>query len=266
VLLKNSIIRSSPSSATAAPPPDCPGASQGEYDDEEEETDSFMFPDAGKLGDSKGVDATASEAEWLDSLLETLGDDGEDEFNVDSDTPITPTTPVDDDEDPLMSPLVSPLVSPSSSSDDLMNAPYCAPPISIPYPVPYTVPYPPFHPPLIRSYELDSIFSPLDSSPLPYDNPLPYHDVDDLDDLAVPDAIEDTSDDESDATIPSVIQSSASSSLVHSTSTPLPEPRRRRPQPHVYINSDEAPYGYPFELDPLPFSEQYDHCPVYLES
>jgi hypothetical protein len=278
VLLKNSIVRSDSLNSTSVAAPTTPTVSptlttttapstnnpdvnhvfspfEGDLE-EEEETDSFMFPDAGKLGgDGKGADTTASEAEWLDSLLVTLGEDDDEEFNVDS----TPTLlPAEDDEDQLLSPLVSPLVSPMSSSDDLVNHAYCSPPISVPYPVPY--------PPLVHPYELDSIYSPLDSSDsLPYDHhhhhPLPYHDFDDVEDLSVPDAIEDTSDDESDATTtPSVIQSS----LADSTSTSLPDTRRRRPQ--VYINTDEEQsYCYPFELDPLPFSDHFDSYNPYHE-
>jgi hypothetical protein len=285
VLLKNSIVRSdtlnttavavvaiTPTTVTVTPTTTAPSTDSRDVNhvfspfegdlEEEEETDSFMFPDAGKLGDGKGADTTASEAEWLDSLLVTLGEDDDEEFSVDSDVHTPTLLPTEDDEDQLLSPLVSPLVSPMSSSDDLVNHAYCSPPISVPYPVPY--------PPLVHSYELDTIYPPLDSSDsLPYDHhhhlhhhhPLPYHDFDDVEDLSVPDAIEDTSDDESDATTtPSVIQSS----LADSTSTTSAEPRRRRPQ--VYINTDEQPYRYPFELDPLPFSDHFDsYNPPYHE-
>jgi hypothetical protein len=259
VLLKNSINRSKNSLLTEA---DASAAAvslgsdghyhhhhqhvvvdEGDEDEEDEEADSFMFPDAGELGDGKGVDSNASEAEWLDSLLETLGDDDDDDFNVDADV----HSPHDDEDQMLLSPLISPLVSPTSSSDDLVNQAYDSPPIAVPYPVPY----PPFHPPLVHSYQLDPIYTPHDSSSLPYDNPLPYHDIDDVEDLSVPDAIEDTSDDESDATTtPSLIQSSSRSSLVD-------------PNSRVYI---EQSYCYPFELDPLPFSghlDSYNH--VYHE-
>lgn len=130
-----------------------------------------------------------------------------------------------------------------SSSDDLINPQpaYYPSPIAVPYPVPY----PPFHPPVIRSFELDSLTA-LDPS---YVDPLPYYDMDDVEDLAVPDAIEDTSDDESDVvSTPSLVRSCSNSSLVDPASIPLPAERRRRPQLQVYIDS----YFYP---DPLPFRD-----------
>lgn len=269
VLLKNSIVRSSSSSPTTPTTPldkspinHVYSSDEGSNEDEEvccdEETDSFMFPDASKLNSCGEAGVTSSEAEWLDSLLETLGDD-DDDFTADSDVHVS-ILPVDDDDD---DPSYSPLMSPMSSSDDLVaQPPYYPPPIAVPYPVPY----PPFHPPLIRSLELDSLSSPLDSSPPPYVDALPYYDMDDVEDLAVPDAIEDTSDDESDAvSTPSLIRSS-SNSLVDPASIPLPAERRRRPQLHVYIDTDDS-YFYPFELDPLPFHEDrhnsYNH--VYQE-
>jgi hypothetical protein len=255
VLLKNSITRANPLIATATTP-DRSGVLPEEQDEEEdgeedEEADSFMFPDAEKLGDSKEAYPNASEAAWLDSLLESLGHDEDEEFNLDSD--VNASVPADEDEDSL-SPLISPLISPMSSSDDLVNQAYYAPPTAVSYPVPT------YHPPLIQSCELDSIYSsPHDSGSPPYDDPLPYHDLDDVEDLSVPDAIEDTSDDESDAlTTPSGTHSSSMLSLVDPASIPLPaERRRRRPQLHIYVDPDDT-YFYPFELDPLPFSDHYD--------
>lgn len=266
VLLKNSIVRSSPSnSATALDktdvnhvyPPD-----EGDNEDEEvcceEEADSFMFPDASRLSTCGGADVNASEAEWLDSLLETLGDEDDD---VDSDVHVS-ILPVEDDyyDQPY-----SPIVSPMSSSDDLVNQQpaYYPTPIAVPYPIPY----PPFHPPLIRSFDIDSLRSPLDSGSSSYDDPLPYYDMDDVEDLAVPDAIEDTSDDESDVvSTPSLIRSSSNLSLVDPASIPLPVERRPRPHLHVYIDTDDS-YFYPFEPDPLPFRDDrlssYNH--VYQE-
>lgn len=261
VLLKNSIVRSSLSPSTNSIslnksdvnhvyPTD-----EGDIEDDtcyEEEADSFMFPDACKLNSCNGPDANASEAEWLDSLLETLGDE-EDDYNTDTDVHVS-IHPVEDDDDSY-----SPLASPMSSSDDLLNQQlhYYPSPIAVPYPVPY----PPFHPPLIRSFELNSLISPLDTSPPPYDDPLPYYAMDDVEDLAVPDAIEDTSDDESDViSTPSLIRSSTNLPHVDPASIPLPV-ERRRPQLHVYVDSDDS-YFYPFdELDPLPFRE--DRLPTY---
>jgi hypothetical protein len=256
VLLKNSIIRSQPltSSAATTDHPDINHVySLGDGDEEvgaEEEEDSFMFPDAEKLVENRTKEVNSSEAEWLDSLLETLGDDDDDEFNPDSD--IHAVHPVDDDEDQLLSPLLSPL----SSSDDLPTQLTYYPP---PTPVSDPVPYSPFPPPLIHSYEFDSTFdsSSLTSIPSPYDDPLPY--LDDVEDLSIPDAIEDTSDDESDAPpTPSIGQSASFLTVVDPASIPLPagRSRRRHPLPLVFIDMDDS-YFYPFELDPLPFPDDH---------
>jgi len=259
VLLKNSIIRSLPltASTTSIDNPDV--NSPDEVDDEDDEADSFMFPDGGKLADARAEDDNASEAEWLDSLLETLGDEDEDEFNVDSD-PHVSVSLADDDEDLLLSPLISPM----SSSDDLVGqATYCPPPIAVPYPI--IIPYPPCQPPLACSYEHDSHYSTLESSPPSYENALPYHDLDDVEDLSVPEAIEDTSDDESDVpNTPSVTNSGSTSSLVDPASIPLPAERSRRRPLRIYVDMDDS-YFYPFELDPLPFADGLNSTPFYQE-
>ena len=244
VLLKNSILHSH----TVDPAPSQADADvQHVYrhdDDEardEMEEDTFMFPDPHTLG-SRNATVGDSEKQWLDSLLEDLGDDDED---ADVGTSIS-VLPVDDDDESL-----SPLCSPMSSSDDLVGHSslfYQPPPIAIPYPVPY----PPLHPPLVPSwYQLDS-----------HDHdPLPYFDADDdVDGLPVPDAIEDTSDDESDALSTPYSQSMSSLSPIDPASVPLPAERRRlRGHPHVYVDTDDA-YFYPFELDPpLPFHDEEHH-------
>jgi len=258
VLLKNSIFRSAPPAVTHSPPNSIVDVKsvyipEDEDDDEdEEEADSFMFPDASDLVVRDG--ANASEAEWLDSLLETLCEGGEDEFSSDRHISVT-VVPVDDDEDASLSPLVSPM----SSSDDLLSQhAFYPPPIAVPYPVPY----PPFHPPLIHPYELGPVIeSPLYSSPPAYDA-LPYYDADELDDLSVPEAIEDTSDDESDAPLTPSLGRSSDLYFVDPASVPLPgERRQRRSQPHVYIRTTDS-YLDRFELDPLPFHDE-DHFPSY---
>ncbi|GAW02373.1 hypothetical protein LENED_004025 [Lentinula edodes] len=197
VLLKNSIINALPVASTSSTTDYADaGLPQAEVEDEEistEDTDSFMFPDAGKLVDSSGRD-NASEAQWLDSLLETLGDDEEDDFGADSGS----VSQIDDDYDQMLSPLPSPM----SSSDDLINDSY----LSSSFSYPYLAPYPPFHPPLINPYHFDST-----SASSPYVDPLPYYELDDdVPDLPVPDAIEDTSDDESDSPL-------TPSAVLHST-------------------------------------------------
>ncbi|KAI0721565.1 hypothetical protein C8T65DRAFT_630390 [Cerioporus squamosus] len=242
VLLKNSILRSH--TVDPAPSPaDADVQHVYRHDDDDEardevEEDAFMFPDPHAIG-ARSALVGDSEKQWLDSLLEDLGDDDED---ADVGTSLS-VLPVDDDDEPL-----SPLCSPMSSSDDLVGHSslfYQPPPIAIPYPVPY----PPLHPPLLPSWlQLDS-----------HDHdPLPYYDADD--DLPVPDAIEDTSDDESDALSTPYSQSMSSLSPTDPASVPLPAERRRlRGHPHVYVDTD-ADYFYPFELDPpLPFHDDAEH-------
>ncbi|KAI0670582.1 hypothetical protein C8Q78DRAFT_1036920 [Trametes maxima] len=267
VLLKNSITRSHTALDDPAPPqPQAPVADaqpvyrrdEDEPRDDTVEEDAFMFPDPHYLG-SRSADGGDSEKQWLDSLLEDLGDDDED-ADVESECTGTSVSvlPVDDDDEPL-----SPLCSPMSSQDDLVNPSglyYQPPPIAYPYPVPY----PPLHPPLLPSWlQLgahgdDSMPPPSGSSPL-YHDPLPYYDAEDIDDLPVPDAIEDTSDDESDVLSTPYSQSMSSLSPPDPTSVPLPQGRTRlRAHPHVYVDTDDD-YFYPFELDPpLPFHDE-DH-------
>lgn len=259
VLIKNSIVNSTPR-------PVLPDKHNDEDDDDDEvldSVDSFMFPDAGKLvSESTSEEAMASEVQWLDSLLQTLGDDDDDDdLNIDLEQNVS-TLPTDEDEFPLYSPVVSPM----SSSDDLPSQSYFpTSPISVSYPVPY----PPHHPPLIHAYHFDTTFEPLEplvsSFSAPYEDPLPYHDLDDMED--VPEAIEDTSDDESDAlTTPSLGRSSSSLTL-DPASVPLPpagrSSRLRHSNPRVYIDVDD--HYFCFEMDPLPFPDEhlatsYDQC------
>jgi len=268
VLLKNSIIRSpSPnhSTFTTTSQPEVSSAfnnDDGEEDDDAEEvlgcveTDAFMFPDAGQLVSAPASSGTkSSEAQWLDSLLETLGeDDDDDDFHPDSDHQNS-SLPVDDDEFPLYSPIVSPM----SSSDNLHQQSDYFPSISVPYPVAY----PPYQSSLLHAFPFNSSLPSLVSSvPAPYEVPLPYHDEDVLEDLQVPDAIEDTSDDESDApTTPSLGRSSSSLSLADAASIPLPldRSRLRHASPRVYSSDDS--YFYPFDIDPLPFPVEQFHTP-----
>lgn len=238
VLLKNSIIRSHDPLPNAG---DVKGEADTEsahrHDEEvleEEDIDTFMFPDPHSQEAS-----TNEESQWLDSLLENLEDDDDDE---------PPSAlPTVDDEEPL-----SPLYSPMSSSDDLVDQTgfYS-----------YPIPYPPLHPPLIPAwYELEASTDSMDSlpaTPVLYDNPLPYYDVDDLEDASVPDAIDDLSDDESDA--PLTPSSGSTTSISPPSSLPLSMPRERTrlpfSHPQVYVEMDEPSY-YSFELDPLPFPHE----------
>ncbi|KAG7452666.1 uncharacterized protein BT62DRAFT_1070407 [Guyanagaster necrorhizus] len=248
VLLKNSIVRSSHSAAEApvetdSPHHDLDPDSDSEQDEVMVEQDSFMFPDVGKCTEESRSSVDHSEAQWFNSLWESLGDDDEDDFS--SSGVQVSVLPADDDDD-----AISPLPSPMSSSDDLTNPTYFA--TSMTYSYPYPVPYPPYHPPLISPYHFDST---VDSSlSAGYDEPLPYYDLDDVEDLPVPDAIEDTSDDESDApTTPSLDQST--SLTLDPASIPLPtgRSRLRHTDPHVYSDADDS-FFKPFEFDALPFS------------
>ena len=254
VLIKNSIVNS----LSSTTPPTLPNNDSVDEDDDDadevldsvEVSNSFMFPDAGMLvTESTTEEAKASEAQWLDSLLETLGDDDDDDFGVDSEHNVS-TLPADEDEFPLYSPVVSPM----SSSDDLPSESYY-PTSSI------SVPYSPYPPPLIHAYDFDPTFEPLEplvsSFSAPYEDPLPYHNLDNLED--VPDAIEDTSDDESDApTTPSLGRSSSSLTL-DPASVPLPPAERssrlRHSDPRVYIDVDDQYFC--FHMDPLPFPDEH---------
>ncbi|KAI8998826.1 hypothetical protein BD414DRAFT_476189 [Trametes punicea] len=261
VLIKNSIIRSHLALDPAPSQQQADVADvQPVYRREEEEArddveeDAFMFPDPHSLG-SPAADVGDSEKRWLDSLLEHLGDDDQD-ADLEGPSSSVSVLPVDDDDEPL-----SPLCSPMSSSDDLVNTTslfYQPPPIAIPYPIPY----PPLHPPLVPSWlpldahDENSII-PSSSSPALSDDPLPYCDTDDIDDLPVPDAIDDTSDDESDVISTPYTQSTSSLSPRDPAAVSLPQERARlRTHPHVYVDTDDD-YFYPFELDPPhPFHDE----------
>jgi hypothetical protein len=99
VLLKNSIVRSSSGTTTSTTLLDKTHANldEGNRQDEgvcyEEDVDPFLFPNASELGTSGRADA---EAEWLDSLLETL-DDYDEDVIADSHVQIS-VLPVEDDD------------------------------------------------------------------------------------------------------------------------------------------------------------------------
>ncbi|KAJ3492165.1 hypothetical protein NLI96_g240 [Meripilus lineatus] len=248
VLLKNSLrspVLSAPVSVADEVVEDNVYRTEEEPEHHPLEHDNFMFPDPDAFHQETG--AGNSESQWLDSVLQGLGDDDDDEGETDSHSTISVLPALEDDE-PL-----SPIYSPMSSSDDLadQSSLYYASDIAIPYPIPY----PPLHPPLMPSwFELEQ--SPdvvTQTSPPLYHDPLPYFNSDELEDLPVPDAIDDTSDDESDA--PSTPFTNSTSSL--SNTDPVISPRERtqpRSHPQVYIASEDS-YSYPFELDPLPFSD-----------
>ena len=252
VLLKNSITRSQPNSAISCSPTntsDPPYHSDTGDEDEEVcydvEHDSFIYPDARKLLDTPcTANDDSSEKQWFDSLMESLDVNESNDVNE----PVALLHVADDeDEDDL--PPFTPSGSPMSSTDDLSHPVYNNTPISMPYPVVY----PPYNPPpLLSPLELQ----PLDSSyPYPpFNVALPYNNgEDDTDDLPVPDTVEDTSDDESDAhSAQTPVTRSPTSSLVD-TNARSSERVRRYAVPRVYVSADESYFHHSLELDPLPF-------------
>lgn len=268
VLLKNSIVRSQPSSPAS---PSIPEHPRVEYLPEAptpksvasdsggnacDHIDAFFFPDPDALSYDftpssapPSPKSDASEAQWLDSLLETFSDDDEDE-----EPNCTRRSVSDDDQEYLFT---SPSTSPVASSEDLVHPSsyYESPRVSVSYPIPYP---PLFHPPLIRLEE-----PPISS---PQEPGRSYDDDDELDDLSVPEAIDDTSDDESDTlTTPSRSAVSFVNPPVDVDPASIPLPPEVRPR--VYINTDPA-YLYHFELDPLPFANgghEYTHTVYHQE-
>ncbi|KAJ7094712.1 hypothetical protein B0H15DRAFT_135957 [Mycena belliarum] len=119
VLLKNSVIRSLPLVASG-------NARCLDENSVDEERDSFVFPDAGSLlgGMATVEDTWECEAEWLDSLLGTLGE-ADDDIIPDPDIHVS-VVPVEDDEDHTQLP-------PVSSSND-MNTQYPSSPHVDPLP------------------------------------------------------------------------------------------------------------------------------------
>ena len=255
VLLKNSITRSQPNNAVSCSPnntsellPTYP-SDPGDEDEEvcfDVEHDSFIYPDARMLLDSScNANSDSSESEWFDSLLESL----EHEDSDDSHEPLLHVGD-EDDEDDL--PPLSPSASAMSSTDDLGHQPvYNNTPISMPYPVVY----PPYNPPpLLSPLELQPLNTSLDSIYPPFNVALPYNAEDDIDDLPVPDTVEDLSDDESDALCsPTPATRSPSMSLVDASARSS-ERARRHAVPQVYVNADGSYFRHGLELDPLPFA------------
>ena len=250
VLLKNS-LSSSPASINAAPTTLSEINSTDNYSHRDdaiearsEDGNSFLFPDAGNLVSTS--QSRGSEAQWLDTLLKALVDD-EDDDDFSDPYLISSATPAEEDDDDDGS--LSPLNSPMASSDDLHNqASFYAPDLTA---VPYHFPYPQYQPSLLRSYQ---DVSSLSSLPAPYEDHLPYHDLDFVPDYAMPDTIlEDTSDDESDTpSTPSFGRSSASLTLSESRSAQtMARNTPRHAKNQLYPHEGGI---FLFEADPLPFS------------
>ena len=265
VLLKNSITRSQPDSTATCIPNNTsellpPYHSDTSEEDEEVcfdvEHDSFIYPDARKLLDSScSADNDSSEKQWFDSLLESL------EHEDSDDSPESLLHVGDDDDEDDLPPL-TPSASPSSSTDDLGHPVYNNTPISMPYPVVY----PPYNPPLLSPLELQPINTSLDSAYPPFNVALPYNAEDDIDDLPVPDTVEDLSDDESDVfSTPTPDTRSPSISLVD-TSARTSERDRRQVVPQVYVSADSSYFRHGLELDPLPFAHDSVNPPHLFET
>jgi hypothetical protein len=254
VLLKNSITRFLPNSTVSCSPKNTSeviptyNSDVGDEDEEvcfEVEHDSFIYPDARKLLDSPcSVNDESSESQWFDSLLESL----EHEDSADPNEPIALLHVGDDDDEDDLS-LLTPSASPMSSTDDLGHPVYNNTPISMPYPVVY----PPYNPSLLSHLELQPLNTSLDSGYPPFNVALPYYAEDDIDDLPVPDTVEDLSDDESDAlSTPTTDARLPSISLVD-TSAMSSERARYHVDPQVYVNANDPYLHRTLELDPLPF-------------
>lgn len=247
VLLKNSILSTSTQSdITVSEYPEV--IPNNEEPDEEEELaeeengsvaiDSFMFPDARNFVSDQV--AHNSEAEWLDSLLETLAEDDDDDFPSDSEVHAS-TLPVDEDDDQLLSPSVSPL----ASSEDLPQSRFFN---SVP--VPYANNFSPFHSSSPRNYDVSASSTSLSSLT---EHPLPYHDPDDIEDSSVPDAIEDMSDDESDTVSTPSFGRSINSLFLDTSASPCP------PIEHNPLSFKHLPHPMSLHLDPLPFADEWSH-------
>jgi len=265
VLLKNSIVSSSYlQDTTVSEYPEVTSNTNEEVDEEEEPEeeigstviDAFMFPDAGNFVSSRSPDSHDSEAQWLDSLLETLAEDEDDDDPSDSEIH-APPLPVDEDDDQLLSPTLSPL----ASSDDLHQSRFYSSSVS----VPYSNFFSPFNSTTTRGYDIAPALNSSPSFSSAFEDPLPYHDLDDIEDSSVPDAIEDVSDDESDTlSTPSFGRSITSLSLESSASTSFPTERSRLRQPLSPSFTDKhSRYLSPFELDPLPFREESSRHTFY---
>lgn len=239
VLLKNSVLTSIVDSAQPFTPPPSPVEPDARPIDGEDDSEGFMFPDAGQVLHNSAAHTRASEAEWLDTLLQSLGDDDDDDdYALDSSA-----TPSEDEDDSSL--LYSPLNSPMSSSDDLASS------SAFFQPHPYPIVYPPYRPPPpMAMWDTDA---------------LPYYDADDIEEPPVPEAIEDTSDDESDApATPSLGRSNEAfpglTGVVDPASIPLPPDRSglRHVVPRVYIH--DTTFNH-FDPEPLPFAR--DLHPYY---
>lgn len=259
VLLKNSIVRNfSNNSNTSATQIDASDDDFAEEDytvnsDEYEDLSSFLFPDPGEAASDGVEDINVSEAQWLDSVLEDLGEDDDEGVNNSIDkVPIVQCT-----NNNQLSPNI--VCTYFKANSDII-----APRAIIHYPVPY----PPIHPPLVQQYDLDSSTdsgssssSPTDDSsfpPSPVDS-IPFRGARGFYLSSMPDVIEDFSDDETEAPTTPFSRSRSSLHSVDPTYVPIPNNRARvQSGPRVYSEADDT-FFHPFKLDPLPYANNFDH-------
>ena len=262
VLLKNSINTSDVHSDRAArntmsisDSPDSPGGADSDADLEDEEVDSvidegvfnFLFPDPWDAV-APADEGSASEEQWFNSLLQSLGDD-DDYEDADADVKMhIASADASGDAEQLddHSRAESESLCASCSEE-------YATPTPSPISVPYTVPYSPFHTSLAHPYKIDSHDCCFASDSSPYSH-FHHHDIDDSE-SSVPDAIEDTSDDESESVLTPFSRSRASLNLVDPASVPLPSDRF---EPQIYRGSSDL---FPYEEDPLPYSDMTSESP-----
>ncbi|EIN04543.1 hypothetical protein PUNSTDRAFT_55548, partial [Punctularia strigosozonata HHB-11173 SS5] len=232
VLLKTSIVRSHPARYVHMRPKQDGHEEERVHEEDEAEDglrESFVFPDVAALVAS---DKRGSEDAWLDLLPENLSDD-----DAENDAEIgaqVAALAVDEDEDDNAAEL-TPFASPSSSSDDLLVSP----------------PAPPLHATSFNYFSSDvgASISPPDAGALPF----AHAPADDDADLPMPDAIEDTSDDESDVPLTPWARSTSSLPALVVDPASVPLPAECQPLASVYVDVDDAFFN-PFKLDPLPFT------------
>ena len=100
----------------------------------------------------------------------------------------------------------------------------------------------------------------------PFNVALPYNAEDDIDDLPVPDTVEDLPDDESDAlSSPTPATRSPSMSLIDASARSSGR-ARGHVVPQVYVNADGSYFRHGLELDPLPFAHDSSNPSHMFES
>jgi len=298
VLLKNSIIRDDTPLHIPTEEPDV-GAPALVADVEEDDEDEllnlidgdlfdFQFPDPGHRAQApQDAAAIATEAQWFDSLLETLGDDEDDDqpsHHLSTAVKLAASPPESDDlflHSGARSPPHSDPVSPVSSCSDDDDYSLASPPqpqsIAVPYPVPY--------PPLVKPYDAAAEHDDADDDESCYYAPrarsataapyfLPYNDLEDSY-LSMPDVVEDTASDDDSEMLPSTPFSrsrssfSLSSSDIDPASVPLPREQRARghhsmdAEPHIYTSADD---DFPFDPNPDMPSDSPVYRPFFYQN